>query len=157
MSDPAQPRESDDDNDWWNAETDRHNECQERLVASIRDTLKVFLLLGGGALAVCAGFFSAGVNLYQLHRLVLPIQLAWISLTLSIVSIAIALFLLFCYDYQFHKNRLEWLNSKGKVTKEASNWWHFFAWGFGLIGLVSFCFGMGVFCWAALGYLQAQL
>ena len=137
-------------------EIDRHNDSQERLITRTQDLLKVLLLLSGGALAVCASFFSAGVNLNQLHQLIIPIQSAWLLLTISIVCFAICLLLMLCYDTRFHEDRLRYLNQEIDEPRGASDGWHTGAWIVGLVGLLCFCLGMFAFCWAAWGYLQAQ-
>ena len=137
-------------------EIDRHNDSQERLITRTQDLLKTLLLLSGGALAVCASFFSAGVNPHQLNQLIIPIKSAWLLLTCSIVCFAICLLLMLCYDTSFHENRLKYLNQEIDEPKGASNGWHKGAWIFGLVGMICFCLGMIVFCWAAWGYLQVQ-
>ncbi len=136
-------------------EIDLHNESQEKTVARAHDPVKTLLLLSGGALAVCASFFSTGINLYQLHKIITPIQIAWISLTLSIVVFAACVLLLIGRDYQFGELRADHLTT-GKDNGELSDWWDRVIWSCGLVAFLFFFVGMTAFCWAAWLYLQAQ-
>ena len=138
-----------------NLEIDKHNESQERIVARGQDIVKLLLLMSGGALAVCANFFSAGINLYQHHKLVLPIQVAWISLTLSIVFFCVSLVVLLGRDDRFGYHRAKSL-ATGDEQKDMSDWWDYCSWGFGLLALAFFIVGICSFCLAAFGYLEAQ-
>nr|WP_288467469.1 hypothetical protein [uncultured Pseudomonas sp.] len=148
--------ESDEEEKWFDRETDLLNDNQRALVIRAQDLLKLMLLLSGGALAVCASFFSSGANLILLQKLVAPIQAAWILLTVSILLFVLSLVLLLTYDYDFHQKRLQFIERKVSTQRNTSEWWHRSAWYCGLIGFVCFCGGMGAFCWAALGYLQPQ-
>jgi len=136
-------------------EIDIHNESQARTVERVHDLVKAFLVLSGGALAVCASFFSTGINFYQLHRIITPIQVAWVSLTLSIVAFAACTLLLIGRDYRFGEIRAEYLQT-GRDNGEVSEWWDKVIWGTGLFAFACFCIGMAAFCWAAWLYLQAQ-
>ncbi|MDH1730938.1 hypothetical protein N5F00_15695 [Pseudomonas chengduensis] len=139
-----------------NDEIDRHNDSQERIVARAQDIVKVLLLMSGGALAVCANFFSTGVNLYQHHKLVTPIQIAWVCLTISIVFFALCLAALLARDDRFGQLRAEYLEQRTTAQKEMSPWWERIIWGIGLFGFLMFCVGMSAFCYASWGYLAAQ-
>lgn len=138
-----------------NLEIEKHNESQERLVSRAQDVVKLLLLMSGGALAVCANFFSAGINLYQYHKLILPIQLAWLALTVSIVASGFCLLILLGRDDRFAHFRAKSLDT-GLEQEDVSDWWARFIWGLGLIGITTFAVGICSFCWAALGYLGAQ-
>lgn len=138
-----------------NLEIDKHNESQERIVARAQDIVKLLLLMSGGALAVCANFFSAGINLYQHHRLISPIQMAWMTLTVSIVLFCVTLAVLLGRDDRFGYYLGRSLET-GEEQKDVSDWWDRFAWGFGLLALALFIVGISSFCWAAWGYLEAQ-
>jgi len=152
----CEEKETETEAKWWEKEIDLHNDAQRALVLRAQDLLKLMLLLSGGALAVCASFFSSGANLLQLEKLGFPIQTAWILLTASILLFVFSLVLLLKYDYSFHENRLRYLERKDSEPGDVSEWWHRIAWYAGLIGFACFCLGMGAFCWAALGYLQPQ-
>lgn len=136
-------------------EIDIHNESQEKTVARVHDLVKALLVLSGGALAVCASFFSTGINFYQLHRIITPIQTAWVSLTVSIAAFATCTLLLIGRDYQFGELRGEYLRTR-KDHGELSKWWDRAIWGAGLFASTCFSVGMAAFCWAAWLYLQAQ-
>lgn len=136
-------------------EIDLHNESQAKTVERVQDLVKALLVLSGGALAVCASFFSTVVNFYQLHRIIGPIQTAWVSLTVSIVAFAACAILLIARDYRFGENRAEYLETRID-NGDISPWWDRAIWTVGLGAFGFFCTGMAAFCWAAWLYLQVQ-
>ncbi|WP_047227275.1 MAG: hypothetical protein ACNJA3_09765 [Pseudomonas rhizophila] len=137
-----------------NREIDLHNDSQEKIVQRAQDMIKTLLLLSGGALAVCANFFSTGKKINS--EAVLPIQLAWTNLTLSIIMFGITLLLLLGRDYRFGENRAASLDS-GKLQVDTSPIWDIGIWSAGLIGFFSFTLGMIAFCYAAFVYLQTNI
>ncbi|WP_321861282.1 hypothetical protein [Pseudomonas paraveronii] len=134
-----------------NLEIDKHNEAQERTVQRAQDMVKMLFLVSGGALAVCANFFSTVTKLSPI--VVIPIQTAWICLTSSMLMFGLTLLLLLARDYRFGENRAESFDS-GKPQTNVSPWWDRFIWLSGLIGFFLFIAGMGAFCFAALLYLK---
>ena len=139
----------------WNEEIDIHNKSQEALVARVQDFLKLMLVLSGGALAVCAGFFSETKELVDKGDVISKVGYAWCFLTASMVFSVLAISSLACYDYIFHENRSVWIDTKGcEEFKSVSDWWHRFAFIFVVFSLTAFLLGIVFFCCAALEYFE---
>ncbi|MBS7596717.1 hypothetical protein [Pseudomonas sp. RC2C2] len=143
-----------------NSHIDRHNESQEKVVARAQDLVKTLLLLSGGALAVCANFFSAKV-VFPVTT-VIPVQLAWVFLTAAIILFGVVLTLLLGRDYVFGEivgRQMEaWKNGKPDPDEgDPSKLWDWGMWGAGLLGLLAFATGMGCFTYAAWIFLNTQI
>lgn len=135
-----------------NAEIELHNNSQERVVQRAQDMVKMLFVVSGGALAVCANFFSTGKGLGL--ETTLPIRLAWISLTASMLMFGVSLLLLLARDYFFGELQGKALES-GVATKDVSPRWTTFTWICGLAGFICFSVGMCSFAWSAWLYLEA--
>lgn len=133
---------------------EEHNAAQERITGRAQDIVKMFFLVSGGALAVCAGFFSAGVVLPT--ETIFPVRGAWVSLTAAMVMIGLTLLLMLGRDYRFGQLNSRQLDT-GKQSAETSRWWDIGMWGTGLIGFICFCAGMCFFTYAAWIYVTPKL
>ena len=138
----------------------QHNVSQAAVVARGQDLLKTLLLLSGGALAVCASFFSAKVELPT--STVAPVQFAWAFLTAAIILFGASLTLLLGRDYLLgeivSRQLVEW--KKGQPDPNEANLsmkWDYSIWGAGLLGLMCFIFGMSCFTFAAWRFLDDQI
>ena len=140
-----------DEIDKINLEIDKHNEAQERIVQRAQDMVKMLFLVSGGALAVCANFFSTASKLS--HFIITPFQTAWICLTSSMLMFGFTLLFLLARDYRFGENRAKSFET-GNPQADTSPWWDRLIWSSGLIGFGLFIVGMGAFCFAALLYLK---
>lgn len=133
---------------------DEHNAAQERVKERAQEIVKMFFLVSGGALAVCAGFFSAGVALPS--ETIFPVRGAWVSLTAGMIMIGLTLLLMLGQDVSFGN-----LNSRqidtGEQSPDTSDWWDIGIWISGLIGFLCFCTGMCFFTYAAWVYLTPSL
>ncbi|MNJ52685.1 hypothetical protein D3C77_480330 [compost metagenome] len=135
-----------------NKEVDAHNAEQERIGLRAIEVIKMLFVMSGGALAVCANFFSAKVQLPP--TTIFPIQFAWVSLTTAILVIGLTLILLLGRDYRAGLHNSRQL-STGQQAPETSDAWEFGIWVTGLVGFVSFCAGMCSFTYAAWIYLSS--
>lgn len=151
---------ADDDNSALNEYIDQHNLSQEKTVARATDLVKTLLLLSGGALAVCANFFSAKVELPP--STVTPVQFAWVSLTSAIVLFGVVLTVMLARDYLFG----EIIDRQIRALKrglpdpdepEPSNTWDVVMWIAGLLGFAAFITGMTCFTYAAWRFLNEQI
>lgn len=138
----------------------QHNVSQAAVVARGQDLLKTLLLLSGGALAVCASFFSAKV--YLPPSTILPVQLAWVFLTGAIIFFGMSLTLLLGRDYLFgevvSRQLEEWKQGRPDPNEpELSKKWDCGIWGTGLLGLLCFVLGMACFTFAAWRFLSEQI
>ncbi|HEK0905470.1 TPA: hypothetical protein SMQ04_000180 [Pseudomonas putida] len=143
-----------------NKQIQQHNESQAAVVARGQDLLKTLLLLSGGALAVCASFFSAKVQLPP--STVAPVQFAWVFLTAAIILFGMSLTLLLGRDYLFgesvSRQLEEWkLGRPTPDEPEVSKKWDYGIWGAGLLGLLCFTLGMSCFTFAAWCFLNEQI
>ncbi|QHF42120.1 hypothetical protein PspS34_10070 [Pseudomonas sp. S34] len=133
---------------------DEHNAAQERVKERAQEIVKMFFLVSGGALAVCAGFFSAGVALPS--ETIFPVRGAWVSLTAGMIMIGFTLLLMLGQDVSFGN-----LNSRqidtGEQSPDTSDWWDIGIWASGLIGFICFCIGMCFFTYAAWIYVTPTL
>lgn len=146
--------ESKQDIEDYNHLVDEHNASQERITQRAQDIVKMFFVVSGGALAVCAGFFSAGVVLPP--EAISSVRGAWVSLTSAMILIGLTLLLMLGRDFRFAQlNRLQ-INSQ-KQSPETSDWWEIWIWGTGLFGFLSFCIGMCFFTYAAWIYVAPTL
>lgn len=133
-----------------NKEVDAHNEAQERIGQRAQDVVKMMFVMSGGALAVCAGFFSAKVELPA--STIFPIRCAWVSLTVAMILIGLTLILMLGRDYRAGQHYARQLETR-KQAPETSDAWEFGIWGTGLAGFIGFCVGMCSFTYAAWLYL----
>ncbi|HDS1723989.1 hypothetical protein NPS53_17460 [Pseudomonas putida] len=151
---------ADDNNTALNDFIEQHNLSQEKTVARATDLVKTLLLLSGGALAVCANFFSAKVALPP--STVAPVQLAWLSLTSAIVLFGIVLTVMLARDYLFGEivGRQIQAFKRGQPDPdepEPSNAWDAVIWAGGLLGFAAFITGMACFTYAAWRFLNEQI
>ena len=135
-----------------NVEIELHNNSQERVVQRAQDMVKMLFVVSGGALAVCANFFSTGKSLGL--ESIFPIRVAWVSLTASMLLFGIALLLLLARDYFFGEIQGEILESGEANEKDVSPYWTKFTWLSGLLGFTCFSLGMCSFAWSAWLYLE---
>ncbi|MFJ4344356.1 hypothetical protein [Pseudomonas sp. NPDC089401] len=143
-----------------NNQIQQFNVLQAAVVARGQDLLKTLLLLSGGALAVCANFFSAKVELPP--STVAPVQLAWAFLTAAIILFGTSLTLLLGRDYLFgeivRRQLEEWKKGRPDPDEpELSKKWDYGIWGAGLLGLLCFILGMSCFTSAAWRFLNEQI
>lgn len=136
---------ADDNNTALNDFIDLHNLSQERVVARPTDLVKTLLLLSGGALAVCANFFSAKVVLPP--STVAPVQLAWVSLTIAIVLFGFVLTVMLARDYLFGEIVARQIQAfkRGEADpdeSEPSNASAAIMWTGGILGFAAFITGM---------------
>lgn len=146
--------ESKQDIENYNLLVDEHNASQERITQRAQDIVKMFFVVSGGALAVCAGFFSAGVVLPP--EAISPVRGAWVSLTLAMILIGLTLLLMLGRDFRFGQLNSLQMNTS-KQSPETSNWWEIWIWGTGLFGFLFFCTGMCFFTYAAWIYVAPTL
>ncbi|MBF8669735.1 hypothetical protein IR012_10230 [Pseudomonas putida] len=151
---------TDDDKTALNEFIDQHNLSQEKTVARATDLVKTLLLLSGGALAVCANFFSAKVALPP--STVAPVQFAWVSLTSAIVLFGVVLTVMLARDYLFgeivdRQIRAMKSGDPDPDEPEPSNTWDAVMWSTGLLGLAAFITGMACFTYAAWRFLNEQI
>jgi len=142
------------DVDQHNLLVEEHNASQEKITERAQDIVKMFFLVSGGALAVCAGFFSAGVALPA--EVIYPVRGAWVSLTAAMVLIGFTLLLMLGRDYRFGQLNSRQIDS-GQQSSETSGWWDVWMWGTGLIGFACFCTGMCFFTYAAWVFVTPNL
>lgn len=143
-----------DDIDGHNLLIDEHNAAQERVKERAQEIVKMFFVVSGGALAVCAGFFSAGVSLPP--ETIVPIRGAWVSLTAAMIMIGITLLVMLGQDYRYGQLNSRQLDT-GKQSPETSICWDIGMWGAGLVGFACFCAGMCFFTYAAWIYVTPNL
>lgn len=133
-----------------------HNESQQATVGRAQDLVKMLLLTSGGALAVCANFFSAKVSIPL--QAVLPIQLAWVTLSIAIVLFGAVLLVMLARDYFFGETQGAIIEAVvNKVDYEetpSSQHWDLWIWGLGLLGFIAFIIGMGCFTLSACLFLS---
>ena len=129
---------------------EEHNAAQERITERAQEIVKMFFVVSGGALAVCAGFFSAGVVLPA--ETIYPVRGAWVCLTAAMVMIGLTLLLMLGQDYRHGQLNSRQLDS-GIQSPETSAVWDIGIWGAGLIGFLCFCAGMCFFTYAAWIYV----
>lgn len=139
---------------------DNHNASQEKVVARAQDLVKILLLLSGGALAVCANFFSAKVVLPP--STVMPVQTAWVCLTSAIVLFGIVLILMLARDYLFGEIVGRQMEAAKRGLKDPDETgphqaWDYAMWTSGLLGFAAFTWGMGCFTYAAWCFLNEQI
>jgi len=136
----------------------KHNESQQATVGRAQDLVKMLLLTSGGALAVCANFFSAKVNIPS--QAVVPIQFAWATLSIAIVLFGVALLLMLARDYFFGEIQgaiIEAaLHKIDSEDKPMSPNWDLWIWAPGLLGFVAFIIGLGCFTLSACLFLSAS-
>lgn len=142
------------DVDQHNLLVEEHNASQEKITERAQDIVKMFFLVSGGALAVCAGFFSAGVALPA--EVIYPVRGAWVSLTAAMVLIGFTLLLMLGRDYRFGQLTSRQIDS-GEQSSDTSGWWDVWMWGTGLIGFACFCTGMCFFTYAAWVFVTPNL
>lgn len=133
-----------------NAEIELHNDAQERIVQRAQDMVKMLFLVSGGALAVCANFFSDGKSLN--YETIAPIRVAWVALTSSMLLFGITLLLLLARDYFFGEARGRSLETMVEQEDVSPNWTRAI-WATGLLGFVFFAVGMAAFTYSAWVYL----
>ncbi len=138
----------------------QHNDSQAAVVARGQDLLKTLLLLSGGALAVCASFFSAKVVLPP--STVAPVQFAWVFLTSAIILFGGSLTLLLGRDYLFGESVSRQLEARKNGLSDPAEpllsvKWDIGIWGAGLLGLLCFTLGMACFTFAAWRFLNDQI
>lgn len=133
---------------------DEHNASQERVKERAQEIVKMFFLVSGGALAVCAGFFSAGVALPS--ETIFPVRGAWVSLTAGMIMIGLTLLLMLGQDASFANFNSQQIDT-GEQSPETSDWWDAGIWISGLIGFVCFCTGMCFFTYAAWIFMTPSL
>ncbi|MGY5333078.1 hypothetical protein [Pseudomonas protegens] len=148
------------DNSEFNEIIERHNQSQAAIVARGQDLLKTMLLLSGGALAVCANFFSAKVALPP--STVNPVQYAWVLLTAAIVLFGFSLIFLIGRDYLFGEmvsRQMEaWRRNKpDPEEKGPSKKWDAAIWVTGLMGFTGLASGMACFTYSAWCFLNEQI
>ncbi|MDG9890310.1 hypothetical protein [Pseudomonas juntendi] len=151
---------ADDNNDALNDYIEQHNRYQEKTVARATDLVKTLLLLSGGALAVCANFFSAKIQLPP--STVTPVQFAWVSLVSAIILFGIVLTVMLARDYLFGEivdRQIQALKSgrPDPNEPEPSNAWDAVMWITGLLGFAAFIAGMACFTYAAWRFLNDQI
>lgn len=129
----------------------KHNESQQATVGRAQDLVKMLLLTSGGALAVCANFFSKKVSIPP--QAALPIQLAWVSLSVAIVLFGSVLLLMLARDYFFGETQGAAIeaakNHIDHEDKPMSPYWDHWIWALGLLGFAAFMIGMGCFTLSA--------
>jgi hypothetical protein len=144
--------------DTLNQHIEKHNESQRAIVQRSNDLVKMLLVTSGGALAVCATFFSAKVEIPI--KAVLPIQIAWISLSGAITLFGLTLILILARDSWIGKEHGAMFNA-AKLNKlyeprEPSSMWARSIWTCGLIGFISFVVGMGLLTYSACVFLASN-
>ena len=142
-----------------NQHIEKHNESQRAIVQRSNDLVKMLLITSGGALAVCANFFSAKVEIPI--KAVMPIQSAWISLAGAITLFGLTLILMLARDSWIGKQHGSMfaaakMNELYEV-REPSPLWTRGIWTFGLIGFASFVIGMGLFTYSACVFLASNV
>ena len=148
------------DNSQLNDHIQKHNQSQAAIVARAQDLLKTMLVLSGGALAVCANFFSAKVALPP--STIAPVQYAWVLLTAAILFFGLSLTLLLGRDYLFGEmvsRQMEaWKQGEPDPDENGpSKKWDAAIWGTGLAGLAFLIFGMACFTYSAWCFLNEQI
>jgi hypothetical protein len=141
-----------------NDRIEKHNESQRAIVQRSNDLVKMLLITSGGALAVCATFFSAKVDIPT--KAVLPSQIAWISLAGAITLFGLTLIVMLARDSWIGKEHGAMFNAaklnQVYEAKEPSPWWSRSIWSCGLIGFASFVIGMGLFTYSACVFLASN-
>ncbi|WP_207239420.1 hypothetical protein [Pseudomonas sp. GW456-L15] len=148
------------DNSRLDEHLESHNQSQAAIVARGQELLKTMLLLSGGALAVCANFFSAKVALPP--STVSPVQYAWVLLTAAIIFFGLSLTSLLARDYLFgemvSRQMSAWKQDRQEPDEDGpSKRWDYAIWGTGLLGFACLAFGMGCFTYSAWCFLNEQI
>lgn len=133
---------------------EEHNASQEIITQRAQDIVKMLFLVSGGALAVCAGFFSAGVKLPA--ETIFPVRGAWVTLTGAMMMFGLTLMLMLGRDYRFGQLNSQQIDT-GVQSPETSTWWDVIMWTTGLFGFGCFCTGMCFFTYAAWVYVTPNL
>jgi|CXWL01.1.fsa_nt_gi magnesium-transporting ATPase (P-type) len=109
-------------------------------VRSRTDSLaQAVFVLSGGALSISIGIFSNNKNIPECAASIL--KLSWWSLTTTIISLVIMLFIVIGRDYFFGERWRKQLDGKVESANVNNTVVDIFIWLFALISLVSFMVG----------------
>lgn len=118
---------------------EQFNLHQQDVRSRVDSLARAVFVLSGGALSISIGLFSNHSDITQYAKFVL--KLSWWSLTITILSLVVMLFLVIARDYIFGE---QWRNQLDG-NNESANGRHpvadSFIWLFAVMGLVGFVVG----------------
>jgi hypothetical protein len=109
-------------------------------VRSRTDSLaKAVFVLSGGALSISIGIFSSNKNITDCAASIL--KFSWWSLTTTIISLVIMLFIVIARDYAFGERWRKLLDNKIESADKSNTVVDTFIWILAIIGLIAFIVG----------------
>ncbi len=118
---------------------EQFNIHQQDVRARTDSLARAVFVLSGGALSISIGIFANGNNLSECAVSVL--KLSWWSLTFTIISLVIMLFVIIGRDYFFGERWRAQRNEKSENAESDNTIVDTFIWIFAILGLVGFLVG----------------
>lgn len=128
------------------------NDYMQELRQRVESLSKLVLTLAVGALSISIGVFT-GLDAIPV-LIVSTLKFSWWALTVSVVSVLCALFLLFCRDYWAGEDWKKDIRQNGESEELNTTWLTVIVWGMEVLGFLSFCAGFIGLCKVATGLVH---
>lgn len=128
------------------------NVHQQDVRARSDSLIKAIFVLSGGALSISVGIFTNTPNIPECIQSAL--QFSWWSLTICILSLVMALFIMIVRDYHFGEKWRDQLDGKIESASDRHPVADVLMWIFGIIGLISFSVGFITLAYSATSMLS---
>ncbi len=118
---------------------EQFNQHQQDVRARTDSLAKAIFVLSGGALSISIGLFSNNSDISECIASIL--RFSWWSLTTTIISVVIMLFIVIGRDYFFGERWRKELDKKIESANSDNLIIDVFIWLFAIVGLIAFIIG----------------
>ncbi|MFT5545668.1 MAG: hypothetical protein ACI832_003438 [Rheinheimera aquimaris] len=129
---------------------EQFNSHQQDIRSRVDSLAKAVFVLSGGALSISIGIFSTSRSIPECAQSIL--KLSWWSLTFTILSLVMMLFVGIARDYFFGEQWRNQLDGKIETANDRHPVTDLFIWLFATLGLITFMVG-----YIALAYVATSV